>query len=59
MITYSRPTWKDPILDGSHVILLIYTVELFMKRYKMLLAEILAVNNARVNTLIISINSEV
>ena len=59
MITCSRLTWKDPILDGSHVMLLIYTVELLMKRYKMLLSDILAVNNARVNTLIISINSEV
>ena len=59
MITCSRLTWKDTILDGSHVMLLIYTVELLMKRYKMLLSDILAVNNARVNTLIISINSEV
>lgn len=58
MITCSRLTWKDPILDGSHVMLLIYTVELLMKRYK-ILADVLAVNNARVNTLIISINSEV
>lgn len=30
-----------------------------MRKYKMLLADILAVNTATVNTLIISINSEV
>lgn len=38
---------------------LICTVELLMRKYKVLLADILAVNNARVNTLTISINSEV
>lgn len=59
MVTYSRPIWKDPVFNGSHVMLLIYTVELLMRRCKMLLADILAINNARVNTLIISINTEV
>ena len=59
MKAYSRPTWKDPIFNGSNVMFLIYTVELLMRKYSGLFADILAVNNVRVNTLIISINSEV
>lgn len=59
MKAYSRPTWKDPVFHGRPLMFLIYPVESLMRKYKMLLADILAVNNARVNTLIISINSEV
>lgn len=47
------------MFNGSHVMFLINPVESLVRKYKVLLADILAVNNAGVNTLIISINSEV
>lgn len=48
----SRPTWKGSVFDGNHVTFLLYMVELLMGKYKVLLADIQAINNARVNTLI-------